>query len=133
MVNAAPVAAPPAAMPPAVAAAENGEPSESPAGISADGLRRYRLSLAVQSRRFRRYPAQALASGWAGTAEIRLQVGSDGQGTATLSRSSGYAALDRAAQTMVEAGAQRTPVPEALRGKAFSIVLPVLFDISDGG
>jgi hypothetical protein len=34
---------------------------------------------------------------------------------------------------MIEQSAQRTPVPEALRGKAFSIVLPVLFDINDGG
>lgn len=113
--------------------AEHGATEPPVSGLSADGLRRYRLSLAVQSRRFKRYPAQALASGWVGTAEIHLQVGSDGQGTATLSRSSGYVALDHAAQTMVEAGAQHTPVPEALRGKAFSVVLPVLFDISDGG
>lgn len=101
--------------------------------LSADGLRRYRLSLATQARRFKRYPAQALAAGWSGTAEIRLAVASDGQGEATLSRSSGYAVLDRAAQTMIEQSAQHTPVPEALRGKAFSVVLPVLFDINDGG
>lgn len=108
-------------------------PAESVASLSADGLRRYRLSLAAQARRFKRYPAQALAAGWAGTAEIRLEIGNDGQESATLSRSSGYAVLDRAAQAMIEQSAQRTPVPEALRGKAFSVVLPVLFDINDGG
>lgn len=107
-------------------------PTEAPT-LSADGLRRYRLSLATQARRFKRYPAQALAAGWSGTAEIRLMVASDGQGEATLSRSSGYAVLDRAAQTMIEQSAQHTPVPEMLRGKAFSVVLPVLFDINDGG
>lgn len=107
-------------------------PTEAPT-LSADGLRRYRLSLATQARRFKRYPAQALAAGWSGTAEIRLAVASDGQGEATLSRSSGYAVLDRAAQTMIEQSAQHTPVPETLRGKAFSVVLPVLFDINDGG
>jgi protein TonB len=107
-------------------------PTEAPT-LSADGLRRYRLSLATQARRFKRYPAQALAAGWSGTAEIRLMVASDGQGEATLSRSSGYAVLDRAAQTMIEQSAQHTPVPEALRGKAFSVVLPVLFDINNGG
>lgn len=107
-------------------------PTEAPT-LSADGLRRYRLSLATQARRFKRYPAQALAAGWSGTAEIQLTVASDGQGEATLSRSSGYAVLDRAAQTMIEQSAQHTPVPETLRGKAFSVVLPVLFDINDGG
>ncbi len=107
-------------------------PTEAPT-LSADGLRRYRLSLATQARRFKRYPAQALTAGWSGTAEIRLAVASDGQGEATLSRSSGYAVLDRAAQTMIEQSAQHTPVPETLRGKAFSVVLPVLFDINDGG
>lgn len=50
----------------------------------------------------------------------------------TLNKSSGHEALDRAAQTMIEAGAQHTPVPDVLRGKAFSVVLPVVFDINDG-
>jgi protein TonB len=108
-------------------------PSVEAPTLSADGLRRYRLSLATQARRFKRYPAQALTAGWSGTAEIRLAVASDGQGEATLLRSSGYAVLDRAAQTMIEQSAQHTPVPETLRGKAFSVVLPVLFDINDGG
>lgn len=104
----------------------------SAAGLSADGLRRYRLGLATQSRRFKRYPAQALAAGWAGTVEIFLAVDSAGLATVILNKSSGHAALDRAAQTMIEAGAQHTPVPDVLRGKAFSVVLPVVFDINDG-
>ncbi len=138
-----PVAAAPSSSEPAAAAAatpalppvagDGPRAAELPAsGLSADGLRRYRLSLAAQSRRFKRYPAQALAAGWVGTAEIRLAIDNDGRGTAELLRSSGHEILDRAAQTMVEAGAQRTPVPEALRGKAFSVVLPVVFDISGG-
>ena len=102
------------------------------AGLSADGLRRYRLGLATQSRRFKRYPAQALAAGWAGTVEVFLAVDSAGQAVVTLNKSSGHEALDRAAQTMIEAGAQHTPVPDVLRGKAFSVVLPVVFDINDG-
>lgn len=106
--------------------------SASVAGLSADGLRRYRLGLATQSRRFKRYPAQALAAGWAGTVEIFLAVDSAGQAVVTLNKSSGHEALDRAAQIMIEAGAQHTPVPEVLRGKAFSVVLPVVFDINDG-
>jgi protein TonB len=102
------------------------------AGLSADGLRRYRVELATQSRRFKRYPAQALAAGWAGTVEVFLAVDSSGQTVVTLNKSSGYEALDRAAQIMIQSGAQHTPVPDVLRGKAFSVVLPVVFDINEG-
>lgn len=101
-------------------------------GEAVDGLRGYRLALATQARRFKRYPAQAMASGWAGTADIRVEVGSDGRPrTATLARSSGYEVLDRAALTMIDAGAQRARLPESLRGKAFAVVLPVVFNLDD--
>ena len=101
-------------------------------GEVVDGLRGYRLALATQARRFKRYPAQAMASGWAGTAEIRVEVGSDGRPlVATVVRSSGYELLDRAALTMIDAGAQRARLPESLRGKAFAVVLPVVFNLDD--
>lgn len=101
-------------------------------GLSADGLRRYRLSLATQARRFKRYPAQALASNWTGTVEIRLDIGGDGQPKAPLVlHSSGYAVLDRAALVMIEEGARHASLPVELRGKAFSVVLPVVFDLTD--
>lgn len=116
----------------ATAVAPASLPASADAGLSVDGVRRYRLSLAAQARRFKRYPAQALASGWAGTAEIRLEIGSDGQPKSVeVLHSSGYAVLDRSALTMIEAGAQRTPVPAELRGKAFSVVLPVVFDLTE--
>lgn len=106
--------------------------TSSPAeGVSADGLRRYRLSLATQARRFKRYPAQALAAGWVGTVEIFLAVDSMGRAAATLNKSSGHEVLDRAAQAMIEAGAERAPVPDTLQGKAFSLVLPVVFNLND--
>lgn len=99
--------------------------------VSADGLRRYRLGLAVQARRFKRYPPRALAAGWSGTTTIRLSVDATGQSEAGVARSSGYPVLDDAARTLIAQSAQRTPLPEELRGKAFSIDLPVLFDIAD--
>ena len=101
-------------------------------GAVLDGLRGYRLAVASQARRFKRYPAQAMAAGWAGSAEIRLEVASDGQPRdATVTRSSGHQPLDRAAQAMIDAGAQRASVPESLRGKAFAVVLPVVFNLED--
>jgi protein TonB len=99
---------------------------------AADGLRAYRLDVAAHARPFKRYPGQALASGWAGSADIRLEVGGDGRPrTASVVRSSGHEPLDRAALTMIEAGAARARLPESLRGKSFAVVLPVVFNQDD--
>lgn len=122
-----PASARPAA-PGAIAASLISEATAS--GAVLDGLRGYRLAVASQARRFKRYPAQAMASGWVGSAEIRLEVSSDGQPRdATVSRSSGHELLDRAAQAMIDAGAQRARLPDSLRGKAFAVVLPVVFNL----
>lgn len=101
-------------------------------GEAVDGLRGYRLAVASQARRFKRYPGQAIASGWAGSADIRIEVGSDGQPrAATVLRSSGHETLDRAALNMIDAGALRARLPESLRGKVFAVVLPVVFNLEE--
>lgn len=101
-------------------------------GEALDGLRGYRLALATQARRFKRYPAQAMASGWAGRADIRVEIGVDGRPQpATVVRSSGHEPLDKAALTMIDAGALRARLPESLRGKTFAVVLPVVFDLEE--
>jgi protein TonB len=106
--------------------------TEVPAGASSEGLRGYRLALATQARQFKRYPPQATAAGWTGTAEIRLELGADGHPRpAQIVRSSGYAVLDEAAQAMVDAAALRTLVPESLYGKGFAVVLPVAFNLAE--
>lgn len=101
--------------------------------LSQDGLHRYRLALASQARRFKRYPAQARAMGWAGTATIRVDVDRDGRPrTALLVHSSGHETLDRAALALIDAGAPRTRLPDSLRGREFSVTLPVVFNLEDG-
>lgn len=101
-------------------------------GLDANALRGYRLALAVQARRFKRYPAQATAQGWAGTAEVRLTLAAGGRpDTATLTRSSGYEVLDRAALAMMNAAVQQTPVPASLQEKAFAVTLPVVFNLDE--
>ena len=99
-------------------------------GVAVDGLRGYRLAVASEARRFKQYPAQAMASGWTGSADIRVEVSGDGRPRAAMVlRSSGYEALDRAALAMIDAGAVRARLPESLRGKAFAVVLPVVFNL----
>jgi protein TonB len=97
---------------------------------AADGLRGYRLTLATQARRFRQYPAEAVASGLTGSTDVRLEVGGDGQPrAATMVRSSGHELLDQAALAMIDAGAAHARLPESLRGKPFAVVLPVVFNL----
>lgn len=99
-------------------------------GIDADGLRQYRLGLAVGAKRFRQYPERARRAGWAGTAEVRVEVAGDGRPLEPrLTRSSGHESLDAAAVAMLKGAAMATPVPESLRGRGFSVVLPVVFDL----
>lgn len=99
-------------------------------GLDANGLRQYRLSLAVASRRFKRYPLQALEQGWSGTAEVRVAVAATGVPQfAELLSSSGHAVLDAAALDMINHAALHTVVPSSLRGRTFSVPLPVVFSI----
>ncbi len=124
---AAPVAAD---APPPVANGGNMLTEGMASGEALDGLRGYRLAVASQARRFKRYPAQAMEAGWAGTVDVRVEVGADGRPRpAAIAKSSGHELLDRAALTMIDAGALRARLPESLRGKAFAVALPVVFNL----
>ncbi len=106
--------------------------ANAPSAETLDGLRGYRLAIASQARRFKRYPAEAKASGWAGVTEVRLEVSAEGlPRLATVARSSGHEALDRAALTMIDAGAARARLPDSLRGREFAVSLPVEFRLDE--
>jgi protein TonB len=99
-------------------------------GPDAAGLRQYRLALAGEARRFRRYPVAARRAGLSGTAEIRVAVAS-GERSAELSRSSGHAALDDAALEMLRQAAVHARLPESLHGRDFAVLLPVVFEVEE--
>ncbi|RLJ67521.1 TonB family protein [Sulfurisoma sediminicola] len=99
-------------------------------GADADGLRQYRLALAREARRFKRYPERALLAGIGGTAEVRVEQAAGAFPVARLARSSGDEALDAAALDMMREAAPRTTIPEPLRGRSFAVSLPVIFDAS---
>lgn len=100
-------------------------------GPDAAGLRQYRLALAGEARRFRSYPETARREGIAGTAEVRVSVGTGALRQTELARSSGHAILDTAALEMLRAAAARTVLPESLRGQEFAVLLPVVFEVED--
>ncbi|HLA35593.1 MAG TPA: TonB family protein [Rhodocyclaceae bacterium] len=117
---------------PAASAASAAPPPAVDAGSFAEGLRVYRIALATQARRFKRYPAAAQAAGWGGTVEVRLDLPAGALTPAlSLARSSGHEALDRAALAMVDAGIARVGPSDLLRERGFTLLLPVLFELDE--
>lgn len=99
-------------------------------GVDAEGLRSYRMALAREARRFKRYPRPALEAGWAGMAEVTVAVSPVGAaGDAHISRSSGHLILDEAALEMMARALATTAVPPVLLGQAFAVSLPVVFEL----
>ena len=99
-------------------------------GVDAGRLRQYRLSLAVESRRFKRYPPEALEQGWSGTVHVRVAIPASGvHHSVQLVNSCGHEALDAVALEMAHEAALNAAVPSSLRGRAFSVSLPVVFSL----
>lgn len=103
-------------------------------GLDAESLRSYRLALAREARRSRRYPARAIEAGWSGTVELRVSA-SPGLGAplvrVDLAKSSGYPVLDDAALEMMREALPSAAIPAPLRERAFSVDLPILFELPD--
>lgn len=104
-------------------------PSE---GASADDLRQYRVALAIAARRFKRYPLLARERGWAGRVEVAVNLSAwQPNPRLSLVQSSGHAALDEQALSMIEQASATTTLPESLRGKDFRVLLPIEFTLED--
>ena len=120
---------------PVEAQAAPASPGAGTAGSDADTgtLDQYRLALIGIARRYKRYPAQAQDKGWHGRVEIRLVVGANGMLQSSLVKaSSGHEILDNQALDMVKKAKPLTPIPAALRGREFSVDIPVIFDLQSG-
>jgi len=115
------------------AAVANGEAAAAVQdGVDADGVRAYRIGLAREARAFRRYPQLARERGWSGTAEIQVGISREGMARQIhLARSSGHEVLDQEAISMMSRAAQAAALPESLRGRAFVVHLPVVFDLAE--
>jgi protein TonB len=143
----APPAPPVASVPPAAAPVPPAPRAEQPsapaapaattnrAGDAADAgtLDQYRLALIGMARKYKRYPSQAMERGWTGKVEVRLVIGANGNiASALVKTSSGYDVLDNQALDMIKKAKPITPIPPALRGREFSVDIPVIFDLRTG-
>lgn len=128
--SAAPGQARPAPQPPVGATTE----ASARPGSEADRgtLEQYRLALIVATRRYKRYPAIAMEKGWQGRVDVRIEIGANGMlASASIKRSSGHEILDNQALDMLKKGKTTVQIPTSLRGRAFSIDVPVIFNLDN--
>jgi len=102
-------------------------------GFDSGLLDAYRLALIDAAKRYKRYPVQAMERGWQGRVEIRVVIGADGMiRRAHVKTSSNYQILDDQALDMVKRGKSLTQIPPALRGREFTLDIPVIFELQTG-
>jgi len=103
-------------------------PSADPAGRNA--IRQYSQTVAARIVEDQRYPSDALKHGFEGRVLVSAEIGPDGQvRNARLLESSGHWMLDRAALDKVLATKNLPEPPMMLRGRGFTLGLPIIFRI----
>ena len=71
---------------------------------------------------------------WEGKAEVRLVIGADGNiASISIKTPSGFEVLDQQALDMIRRAKPQAPIPAALRGKGFTIDVPVVFSLKEEG
>ncbi len=107
-------------------------PRATAAADQALALARYRLALIAQAKRYRRYPRMALDNDWRGKVDVRMVVGANGTlASLSVGRGSGHAVLDRQALEMIRKAKPLAPIPAALRGREFTLDIPVIFALRE--
>lgn len=95
-------------------------------------MRQYKLAVATQAGRFKRYPALARERGWEGAVEVSISLSDEMPWPVVeLEKSSGFPALDEQALEMIGRASRSAPIPAGLRGKSLRLVLPVHFSLDD--
>jgi len=128
------------ASPPAVASVPSGRPeAPAPAKASVAGeafdpltLGQYRIAIIAAARRYKKYPRLALDNNWEGQAEVRMVIGTDGAiASISIKTGSGFEVLDQQALEMIRKAKPLAPIPAQLRGKGFTVDVPVVFSLRE--
>jgi len=94
-------------------------------------LEDYRINVMYASRRYRKYPEEAIKNGWGGKVVILVTVTKGGRTATILRNSSGYQILDSAAMETIAQAAAETTVPSRLTGRDFSVEIPITYELKD--
>lgn len=134
-VSETPPAVLPAPTPPPSVAARSASVAPSVAAPRPDplaALARFRQQLVDYAVRYKRYPRMAVDRGWTGDVVVRIEVSASGAvSSVKVKTSSGYDVLDEQALEMFRRAAPEVAVPEALRGKAFSIEVRAIYNLRE--
>jgi len=118
------------------APAASSAPATAPRPVeSADtgNLDQYRIALLGAANRYKRYPAIAMEKGWQGRVDVRVVIGVNGMTQSiTVKTSSGFEILDKTAIDMVTKGKGNVLIPPVLRGREFTVDIPVIFSLQAG-
>jgi protein TonB len=92
----------------------------------------YGKTLSSLIAKYQRYPRIAQLRSWQGTAQVQLSVSAAGRMVnVVILRSSGFEVLDDQALEMVRQATPLPPPPEALRGREFTVMVPIVFKLND--
>ena len=101
-------------------------------GADPGSVARYRLELMDLARRYKRYPRIAQDNNWEGRVELRIAIGEDGAiSSLAVQKGTGRAVLDDEARAMIRNAKSRAAIPPSLRGKSFTLEIPVDFSLKD--
>lgn len=104
-----------------------------PAFDEAGTVAQYRIALMQIASTLKTYPRIAQENNWQGRVEMRLTIGAGGGITSLAVKSgTGYTVLDQHALDMLRRAQPKTPLPAGLRGREFSLDVPVVFGLKDG-
>ncbi|OAM52290.1 hypothetical protein A7981_02030 [Methylovorus sp. MM2] len=126
------VTASPAASPTPVTAPEPPKPT-GPSTHEIEAARnRYGSLLFDAISKYKQYPRMAQMRGWEGEVTIEIQINGNGDIISTkVIHSSNYAVLDQQALEMVKKSLPLPPPPDTLRGRAFTIIVPIPFKLEE--
>ena len=125
-------AAPAASVPGPVARTEPAPGPAAPAAAELGSLGDYERALRIIAARYKRYPRVAVDNNWEGTVEVTMVVGANGiVSSITVKTSSGHRTLDDQAIEMFKRAKPLVPIPPALRGKEFTVVLRAIYSLKD--
>jgi protein TonB len=133
-------AEPPAATappPPAQSAAVAAPPVASmaparPTPDPASALAGFREEIRQVAGRYKRYPRVALDNGWTGDVVVLIDIAPGGSvSSIRIKTSSGYEVLDEQALEMFGKAVPQVPVPSELRGRAFTVELRAVYNLTD--
>ena len=106
-------------------------PAAEPALDEATAIARYRYELIGTALRYKRYPTEAIGSGWEGEVLVRVAIAGSGAADVSVKASSGQPLIDQQALSAFRAAAPLVPLPTGLRGQAFGVEVRAVYSLRD--